>query len=48
MADFKYVSYNVASLLDRIKRGEIGLPEIQRPFVWSNTNRSLTFLRYLI
>ncbi|MCY4051829.1 MAG: DUF262 domain-containing protein [Gammaproteobacteria bacterium] len=37
MADFKYVSYNVASLLDRIKRGEIGLPEIQRPFVWSNT-----------
>lgn len=33
---FKDVSYNVTGLLDRIKHGEIALPDIQRPFVWSN------------
>lgn len=33
---FKDASYNLAGLLSRIERGEIALPDIQRPFVWSN------------
>ncbi len=33
---FKDSSYNLTGLLERIERGEIGLPDIQRPFVWSN------------
>jgi hypothetical protein len=34
---FKEVSYTLASLLDSIEMGIIGLPDIQRPFVWKNT-----------
>ncbi len=34
---FKKTEYSVEDLLNRIDRGEIALPEIQRPFVWSNT-----------
>lgn len=33
---FKEVGYNLGSLLDSIDMGVIGLPEIQRPFVWKN------------
>ena len=33
---FKDASYNLAGLLSRIEHGEIALPDIQRPFVWSN------------
>jgi len=33
---FKEVSYSLAKLLEDIEMGEIGLPEIQRPFVWKN------------
>lgn len=33
---FKEVGYNLGSLLDSIDMGIIGLPEIQRPFVWKN------------
>jgi len=33
---FKEVGYNLGSLLDSIDLGVIGLPEIQRPFVWKN------------
>lgn len=33
---FKEVSYSLNKLLQDIKMGEIGLPEIQRPFVWPN------------
>lgn len=33
---FKEVSYTLAKLLQDIQMGEIGLPEIQRPFVWPN------------
>ncbi len=33
---FKDVSYNVNGLLSCIQYGQIALPEIQRPFVWSN------------
>ncbi len=33
---FKEVGYNLGSLLDSIALGIIGLPEIQRPFVWKN------------
>ena len=33
---FKDASYNVTGLLSRIQHGEIALPDIQRPFVWSN------------
>lgn len=34
---FKEVSYTLSKLIDSIEMGEIGLPEIQRPFVWPNT-----------
>ncbi len=34
---FKEVSYTLGKLIDSIEMGEIGLPEIQRPFVWPNT-----------
>lgn len=34
---FKEVSYSLAKLIQDIEFGEIGLPEIQRPFVWANT-----------
>lgn len=34
---FTEVTYRLASLLDNIELGDIGLPEIQRPFVWPNT-----------
>lgn len=33
---FKDASYNLAGLISRIEHGEIALPDIQRPFVWSN------------
>ena len=32
----KDASYNVTGLLSRIQHGEIALPNIQRPFIWSN------------
>jgi hypothetical protein len=31
---FTKVDYQLASLVDDIELGEIGLPDIQRPFVW--------------
>ncbi|MCL5257282.1 MAG: DUF262 domain-containing protein [Chloroflexi bacterium] len=34
---FKEVSYSLSKLIEDIEMGEIGLPEIQRPFVWPNT-----------
>jgi len=34
---FKKVDYDVAGLLNYIRIGDIGLPDIQRPFVWSKT-----------
>jgi hypothetical protein len=33
---FKEVSYSLSKLIDDIEMGEIGLPDIQRPFVWKN------------
>src|SRR5688572_2632312 len=33
---FKEVGYSLSKLIDDIQMGEIGLPDIQRPFVWSN------------
>ena len=33
---FKDSSYNLAGLISYIQNGQIGLPDIQRPFVWSN------------
>lgn len=33
---FKDASYNLSGLLSRIQHGEIALPDIQRPFVWTN------------
>ena len=33
---FKEVSYSLSKLLEDIEMGEIGLPDIQRPFVWKN------------
>jgi len=39
MADllFKKVDYTIGKLLEDIALGEIGLPDIQRPFVWDTT-----------
>ncbi|OYV83350.1 MAG: hypothetical protein B7Z73_16095, partial [Planctomycetia bacterium 21-64-5] len=34
---FKKVDYSLTKLLDDIEMGTIGLPDIQRPFVWKNT-----------
>ncbi|WP_345797603.1 DUF262 domain-containing protein [Castellaniella sp. MT123] len=34
---FKEVNYTLGVLLNQIKLGVIGLPDIQRPFVWPNT-----------
>ena len=31
---FKKVDYQLSNLVDNIELGEIGLPDIQRPFVW--------------
>lgn len=33
---FKRVDYDLTGLLHYIDIGDIGLPDIQRPFVWSN------------
>lgn len=33
---FKQVNYDLNSLANYIELGEIGLPDIQRPFVWKN------------
>jgi len=33
---FKRVDYDLSGLLHYIDIGDIGLPDIQRPFVWSN------------
>ena len=33
---FKDSSYNLSTLLEEIERGEIALPDIQRPFVWNS------------
>lgn len=34
---FTKVDYSLSALIDAIELGSIGLPEIQRPFVWTNT-----------
>jgi hypothetical protein len=34
---FKEVSYTLSKLLHDVEMGEIGLPDIQRPFVWANS-----------
>lgn len=34
---FKEVNYNLATLIQQIDMGIIGLPDIQRPFVWADT-----------
>ena len=34
---FTKVDYDLGSLMNFIELGEIGLPDIQRPFVWPNT-----------
>lgn len=34
---FKKVDYDLVGLLEAIDIGDIGLPDIQRPFVWTNT-----------
>jgi hypothetical protein len=34
---FKQVNYDLGSLMNYIEIGDIGLPDIQRPFVWKNT-----------
>lgn len=36
---FKRVDYSLENLLNYIEIGDIGLPDIQRPFVWKNSKR---------
>ena len=38
---FKEVNYNLTTLIQQIDLGVIGLPDIQRPFVWKDTKVSL-------
>ena len=33
---FKKVDYTLSNLIEYIRLGEIGLPDIQRPFIWKN------------
>jgi len=33
---FKEVGYSLSKLIEDIDVGEIGLPDIQRPFVWNS------------
>ena len=33
---FKEISYNLEKLIHDIDMGEIGLPDIQRPFIWGD------------
>lgn len=33
---FKQVTYDLEGLMNRIETGDIGLPDLQRPFVWKN------------
>jgi uncharacterized protein with ParB-like and HNH nuclease domain len=33
---FTKVDYNLGALIEFIELGDIGLPDIQRPFVWKN------------
>ncbi len=33
---FKQVNYDLGALMNYVELGEIGLPDIQRPFVWKN------------
>ena len=40
---FKRVDYDLAGLLHYIDIGDIGLPDIQRPFVWSNAKVRVLF-----
>ena len=37
IAKYRDTSYPLSTLVSEIGRGAIALPEIQRPFVWSNT-----------
>jgi Protein of unknown function DUF262 len=38
VALFTTTAYPLVSLIEDISRGKIGLPEIQRPFLWPNVN----------
>ena len=38
MALFTTTNFPVTALIEEIDLGKIGLPELQRPFVWPNVN----------
>ena len=43
---FNKVDYTLSNLIGSIELGDIGLPDIQRPFVWPNAKvRDLFVLR---
>ena len=42
---FTKVDYDLASLVKYIELGEIGLPGIQRPFVWKNSKVRICSIR---
>ena len=35
---YKKVDYTLQGLIDKIKLGELALPDLQRPFIWKNAN----------
>ena len=42
---FKHVGYDLNGLMSAVRMGKIGLPHIQRPFIWKNTKvRGLCYL----
>ena len=44
---FKKVDYDLVGLVNDIALGRIGLPDLQRPFVWKNAKvRDLTAQRF--
>jgi uncharacterized protein with ParB-like and HNH nuclease domain len=38
VALFTTTSYPISALIQDVDHGKIGLPELQRPFVWPNVN----------
>ena len=46
MTLFTTTNYPVNALIEDIDLGKIGLPELQRPFVWPNVNVRNFLTRY--
>ena len=40
---FDNIPSKVGDLLSDVKNGKVGLPDLQRPFVWKDSTRSVGF-----